>query len=613
MDKFCIGDKVVVVKTDDLYYGYYAKITGIHMTYDSVQRYEVRFIESNPEFPNECRIGFYPEYYLASTVSGYYKPRFVEDDVISYPHTCCIDYNEEKRIAQIMYYTFDQLYHRYIYTTTQGIKLYDTPNIKKLNIYSKSDRVCFKRFNGRLNAKFYGYIHRIRHDYEGNVIYDITSVDGDSYMDIPQNDIICKMSTSNDFAYDLTYAMTFKPGIVDYNGRVYSEDVVKKTMLKNYLNSHYGIAAIDRHREFPEIVLNAKFKFDREKMNKLAREYSMNDCLITKELIENMMKKNEVSVNMPAIKKVHFSGNVTVVIFEDDSKVIVKCQDGETFDPEKGLAMAIAKRALGTNKSGSNYYDIFKKWLPKTKNDVTKKIEANALKEEYFTEHEEDSLVENESILKDNRQLKIRKDMIKKIEERDSKKEDLSEISDKPFDEPEDANPCHSCNDRSKGCMTNCKKLQEYIDDIQEERKPEPIKPGYFIEHDEERKEKAKYVAGTPSKVSPKDPVPFPIRTFVDKFEATMFPQEFITFCRQHNLYFYVVDQIKGGLKKIDPYTVNWQQVTGLLKRGLMESCKKIKYHKNAGSSFLAVDMDKALFSMLPVELRGENRKEKKK
>ena len=36
--------------------------------------------------------------------------------------------------------------------------------------------------------------------------------------------------------------------------------------------------------------------------------------------------------------------------------------ENEPFDPEKGLAMAIAKKSLG-NKG--DYYNEFKKWLPK--------------------------------------------------------------------------------------------------------------------------------------------------------------------------------------------------------------------------------------------------------
>lgn len=63
------------------------------------------------------------------------------------------------------------------------------------------------------------------------------------------------------------------------------------------------------------------------------------------------------------ITKVIFNPPVTIVFWSDGTKTIVKC-DSEVYDEEKGLAMAISKKFLGTNKSGSNYYDIFKKWLP---------------------------------------------------------------------------------------------------------------------------------------------------------------------------------------------------------------------------------------------------------
>ena len=62
------------------------------------------------------------------------------------------------------------------------------------------------------------------------------------------------------------------------------------------------------------------------------------------------------------IKKVHFSGPCTIVVWSDGTKTVVKCSHDEAFDSEKGLAMAIAKKALG-NKG--NYYNEFKKWLPK--------------------------------------------------------------------------------------------------------------------------------------------------------------------------------------------------------------------------------------------------------
>ena len=78
----------------------------------------------------------------------------------------------------------------------------------------------------------------------------------------------------------------------------------------------------------------------------------------------------------PKVEKVIFNGPATIVLWLDGTKTVVKCDD-EEFDKEKGLAMAIAKRFLGTNKSGSNYYDVFKKWIfetPEPKIDVPEVI-----------------------------------------------------------------------------------------------------------------------------------------------------------------------------------------------------------------------------------------------
>ena len=64
---------------------------------------------------------------------------------------------------------------------------------------------------------------------------------------------------------------------------------------------------------------------------------------------------------MSSIKNVIFNDPATIVFWNDGTKTIVKAQDGDIFDPEKGLAMAISKKALG-NKG--NYCETFKKWLP---------------------------------------------------------------------------------------------------------------------------------------------------------------------------------------------------------------------------------------------------------
>lgn len=62
---------------------------------------------------------------------------------------------------------------------------------------------------------------------------------------------------------------------------------------------------------------------------------------------------------MPEIKNVIFNDPATIVFWSDDTKTVVKCQDEDIFDPEKGIAMAILKRS--ENNKG-RYYNEIKKW-----------------------------------------------------------------------------------------------------------------------------------------------------------------------------------------------------------------------------------------------------------
>lgn len=61
------------------------------------------------------------------------------------------------------------------------------------------------------------------------------------------------------------------------------------------------------------------------------------------------------------IVNVIFNDPATIITWADGIKTVVK-SNGEDYDPEKGFAMAIAKKALGNL---GNYYETFKKWLPK--------------------------------------------------------------------------------------------------------------------------------------------------------------------------------------------------------------------------------------------------------
>ena len=63
---------------------------------------------------------------------------------------------------------------------------------------------------------------------------------------------------------------------------------------------------------------------------------------------------SEININnIPEVKKVIFNDPATIVYWKDGTKTVVKCQNGDDFDPEKGFAMAFLKKCWG-NKGNFN-------------------------------------------------------------------------------------------------------------------------------------------------------------------------------------------------------------------------------------------------------------------
>lgn len=105
----------------------------------------------------------------------------------------------------------------------------------------------------------------------------------------------------------------------------------------------------------------------------LLRRIGLTDCDIIREAIESIGEtnygyhggfttwRNEYQKERDKfdIKDVIFNDPATIVLWADGTKTVVKAEN-EPFDPEKGLAMAISKRALGGKY---DYYDTFKKYV----------------------------------------------------------------------------------------------------------------------------------------------------------------------------------------------------------------------------------------------------------
>ena len=81
---------------------------------------------------------------------------------------------------------------------------------------------------------------------------------------------------------------------------------------------------------------------------------------LTVAIINDFEKSNSIARNNSNIEKVIFNDPATIVVWKDGTKTVVKCQPGDTYSKELGLAMCIAKKSLG-NKG--NFNEVFKKYL----------------------------------------------------------------------------------------------------------------------------------------------------------------------------------------------------------------------------------------------------------
>lgn len=78
-------------------------------------------------------------------------------------------------------------------------------------------------------------------------------------------------------------------------------------------------------------------------------------------VLDNLIKKLIGDIAMkPEIKKVIFNNPATVILWKDGTKTVVKCQEGDTFDKEKGFALAYLKKLLGNDNT---FNKVIKKWV----------------------------------------------------------------------------------------------------------------------------------------------------------------------------------------------------------------------------------------------------------
>lgn len=63
--------------------------------------------------------------------------------------------------------------------------------------------------------------------------------------------------------------------------------------------------------------------------------------------------------NLPEVKEVLYHKPATIIFWKDGTKTVVKAQNKEKYDKEKGFVMAYLKKILGNE---GNYYEVIKRW-----------------------------------------------------------------------------------------------------------------------------------------------------------------------------------------------------------------------------------------------------------
>lgn len=130
---------------------------------------------------------------------------------------------------------------------------------------------------------------------------------------------------------------------------------------KSCLNSLYGIGAFgaDFGGDYDNCILYTRMLgCDTDRIYQLSKRY--------RDTYDFASTGNKKSLKKLEIENVIFNDPATIVFWSDSTKTVVKCQPGDKFDPEKGLAMAIAKKMIGNTGS---YCNVFKKWIKEEKSD----------------------------------------------------------------------------------------------------------------------------------------------------------------------------------------------------------------------------------------------------
>lgn len=113
--------------------------------------------------------------------------------------------------------------------------------------------------------------------------------------------------------------------------------------------------------DLPPVMLMDNHELARAIHKGMAIDYS-------RQSMEQAKKNDIVKFGMcsVSIRKVIFNDPATIVLWSDGTKTVVKCGPEDTFDMERGLAMAIVKKMAGND---NRFHKVFKQYTKKKKKE----------------------------------------------------------------------------------------------------------------------------------------------------------------------------------------------------------------------------------------------------
>ena len=169
------------------------------------------------------------------------------------------------------------------------------------------------------------------------------------------------MNNTEKFVNDMTSAIFYESARADVKPTSILQAV--KTSFDNKLKLVQSVADNHRLDMASSIMYALEIETDRNPMCKCSVRPVSWKC---KEEPVHKQGKWITDIIVPQPKKIHFSGDRTIVIWADGSKTVVKCTEGQEFDEYSGFVAALAKRAFGSTSQ-----------VKKVINTIGKRFEPN--------------------------------------------------------------------------------------------------------------------------------------------------------------------------------------------------------------------------------------------